>query len=241
MHRLFAYLLVLLWVPVVHAQGTERDRLIETARDKSGEVAPYVLTQVGLKKAQYAYVLMPGGNGLMSPHESFGRLYFKLAANFLIRSRDLFADEVTVVASTDATRDPDRMQSIIKDLKKRYPKIEIYLVGTSRGTYATMQLGDKLDGQVAGFIHTSSMNEIRDYDTRRFVSRHLIVHHQQDACALTTYESALANHQSFGTSFIPIEGGASYGDVCQAYGFHGYNNIEASVVNQIKAWVKAGK
>jgi len=48
----------------------------------------------------------------------------------------------------------------------RYGQIAIYIIGTSRSTEATMALARPLDGWVAGFVHTSSMNGIADFDPR---------------------------------------------------------------------------
>jgi hypothetical protein len=184
---------------------------------------------------------MPGGNGNLSPYLQDGKLIFQLAGNFLIRSRELFADSETVVISTDSSGSAERVQAILDDLNKRYPHLEIYIVGTSRGTYSTMQLAQRIDGQVSGFIHTSSMSSISGFDTRNFKSRHLLVHHLNDGCHLTSYAGAKANHEKFGTELISVEGGDSYGDPCQAQAYHGFKNIEATVIAQIKSWIKASR
>jgi len=47
------------------------------------------------------------------------------------------------------------------------------VIGTSRSTEATMILAAPLDGQVAGFVHASSMDGIAGFDPRKFRSRHL--------------------------------------------------------------------
>jgi len=211
----------------VHAQLTENDRQLY-ATYENGEQIPYILTTVNLQTPRYALILQPGGNGSMYNY-----------GNFLIRSRNIFADYQTVVADTDATRSPERMRGIVYALTAQYPGIKVYVIGTSNGTFSTMALGQDMDGEVAGFIHTSSLSAIGRYDTRGLKSRHLIVHHELDACRVTPYESAKANHEKFGTEFISVTGGESYGDACLAQSYHGYKNIEAQVVNQIKAWVQS--
>lgn len=211
----------------VHAQLTENDQQM-FATYENGEQIPYILTTVNLQKPRYALILQPGGNGSMYNY-----------GNFLIRSRNIFADNQTVVADTDATRSPERMRGIVHALTTQYPGIKVYVVGTSNGTFSTMALGQDMDGELAGFIHTSSLAAIGRYDTRGFKSRHLIVHHELDACRVTPYESAKVNHEKFGTEFISVTGGDSYGDACLAQSYHGYKNIEAQVVNQIKAWIES--
>ena len=241
MKKFFCLILISLVTSFAHSQGTNYDRLIETAKYPSGEVVPYVLTEIDLRKPKYGLILMPGGNGNLSPYMQDGKLVFQLAGNFLIRSRNLFADSETLVVSTDSSGSAERVRAILDDLNKRYPNLGIYIVGTSKGTYSTMQLGERIDGEVSGFIHTASMSAISGYDTRNLKSRHLLVHHLNDGCHLTGYAGAKANHEKYGTELITVEGGDSYGDPCLAQAYHGFKNIEPAVVAQIKTWIKAPK
>jgi hypothetical protein len=166
-----------------------------------------------------------------------GRLAFSAGGNFLIRSRELFADGRFVAVSTDATSTPDRILAIVRDLQTRYGQIAIYIIGTSRSTDATMALAKPLDGQVAGFVHSSSMNSIAGFDPRGLKSRHLIVLHTMDACRLTSPSSGAASHQKYGTELIEMSGGISTGNDCEAAAHHGYNGIEQATVDRIKAWI----
>ena len=166
-----------------------------------------------------------------------GKLVFSAGGNFLIRSRELFADGRFVAVSTDATSTPDRMLAIIRDLQARYGQIAIYVIGTSRSTEATMALARPLDGWPAGFVHTSSMNGIADFDPRGLRSRHLIVLHTQDACRVTSPASGAASHRKYGTELIEMSGGTSTGNDCEALAYHGYNGIEQQTVDRIKAWI----
>lgn len=209
---------------VGHAQMTEFDQL-RNARYPNGEGIAYLLTTRNLQTPTTAFIIQPGGSGSMY-----------LWGNFLIRSRNLLADGQTVVVTTDATSSPERIQAIIKDLDAMYPHLSVFLMGTSNGTFSTMQLAEKMDGQLAGFIHTSSLGAIASFDTRAFKSRNLMVHHEDDGCRLTPHSSALANHQKYGTEFISVRGGVSVGDPCLAYSHHGYRGIEKEVVQKIKAW-----
>lgn len=213
-----------------------RDELVTTAVTPGGETIPYILTAKDGTPA-YAVILMPGGKGILNPRMEGGKLTFAFGGNFLIRSRELFADGRFVAASTDATSTPARILAISQDLKRRYGPIAVYVVGTSRSTEATMALAAPLDGQVAGFVHTSSMNGIAGLDPRKYTSRHLIVYHQRDACRVTKPSSGAASHSSYGTEVIVIDGGKSTGDDCEAFAHHGYNGVEAETVAKIKAWI----
>ena len=220
----------------VTTQAHAADELVTSARTAGGESVPYILTTKPGTPA-YAVILMPGGRGVVNPRLEGGKLTFQGGGNFLIRSRERFADGRFVAVSTDATTTPDRMLAIVRDLEKRYGRIAIYVVGTSRSTEATMALARSLDGQVAGFIHSSSMNGIATFDPRGMKSRNLIVLHVKDACRVTSPSSGMASHNKYGTELIQMDGGKSTGDDCEAYAYHGYNGIEQETVDRIKAWI----
>ncbi|HTG22857.1 MAG TPA: hypothetical protein VK681_22635 [Reyranella sp.] len=213
-----------------------RDELVTSAQTAGGEAIPYILTSKPGTPA-YAVILMPGGQGRMNPRMMNGKPAFSSGGNFLIRSRELFADGRFVAVSTDATSTPDRILAIVRDLQARYGQIAIYVIGTSRSTDATMALAKPLDGQVAGFVHTSSMSGIAGFDPRGLKSRHLVVLHTMDACRITSPSAGMASHQKYGTELIEMSGGTSTGDACEAYAHHGYNGIEQATVDRIKAWI----
>jgi hypothetical protein len=212
------------------------DEVVSAARTSSGESVVYLLTSKPGTPA-YAVILMPGGRGILNPRQEGTKIVTTAGGNFLIRSRELFADGRFVAASTDATSTPDRIMAIVRDLRARYGNIAIYIVGTSRSTEATMALAKSLDGQVAGFVHSSSMNAIGGFDPRDARSRNLIVVHVKDACRVTNPSNGRASNQKFGTELIEMNGGISTGDDCEAYAYHGYNGIEQDTVNRIKAWI----
>ncbi|HXA48633.1 MAG TPA: hypothetical protein VNW52_13440 [Burkholderiaceae bacterium] len=214
------------------------EQLVTSAYLANGETIPYILTTAG-DTPKFVTILMPGGVGRLEPHMEDGKLRFLAGGNFLIRSRVLFADDDFATVSTDATGSAERMQAIVDDVQSRFPGAQIYIVGTSRSTFSTMQLAVSLDGKVAGFIHTSPMDGIYSFDTRNFKSRHLLVLHRDDSCRATHPSSAIHAHEKFGIPLIVMEGGVSTGDPCEAAAYHGYNGIESETVNRIKTWIRA--
>ena len=104
-----------------------------------------------------------------------------------------------------------------------------------------MALARPLDGKVAGFVHSSSMNAISSFDPHGLKSRHLIVIHRKDACTATKPSGGAASNRSYGTELIEMDGGSSTGDDCEAYAHHGYNGIERQTVEKIKQWIVAGR
>jgi hypothetical protein len=215
------------------------DEIVTSVKASDGDTVRYVLTSVGAAP-HYAVILMPGGNGRLHLQRQDGRLTGKLNDNFLIRSRTLFADSQFVAASTSATSTPSHILAIVQDLNRRYGRLSVYVVGTSRSTEATQALVGSLDGQVAGFVHTSSTDGIASLDPHKLKSRQLLVAHRRDACRVTHPAAAEASHRSYGTDLILMDGGKSVGDDCAAWAYHGYNGIERETVDRIKAWILAG-
>lgn len=213
-------------VPVTTADGTSFN---------------YILTTNQPQKIAYAAILMPGGGGQLDPRLENGKLVFAFGGNFLIRSRALFADSQFVAASTNSTTTPGRILAIVADLERRYGKIQIYVVGTSASTNSTMDLADRIDGQVTGFIHSSSFNRISGFDPRKLKSRHLIVIHDKDACRYTQPSNSQTSHNKYGTDLIVMTGGKTTGDECEAYAYHGYYRIERETVDLMKAWITRGR
>jgi hypothetical protein len=214
---------------------------LASGRMADGTSVAYVLTTSGGQKPAYAVILMPGGKGIMSPRiDNNGKLVFSGGGNFLIRSRSIFAEGPFVAASTDATSTPDRIMAIVADLQRRYPAVKVYVIGTSASTTATMALSRSLDGKVAGFVHSSSMNPISSFDPRGLRSRNLIVLHKRDACTYTKPSNGVASNKSYRTELIEMDGGKSTGDDCEAFAYHGYNGIERETAEKMKAWIMAG-
>lgn len=230
--------IVLSWLCI---PALARDELVAVTT-ADGQSVPYILTAAdGAGTPSHAVILMPGGAGTLDPRMEGGRLVFGYGGNFLIRSRGIFADQQFIAASTNATTTPARMLAIVKDLERRYPRTAIYVVGTSRSTESTMALSAPLDGQVAGFVHTSSVNAIASFDPRKFKSRHLMVYHRQDGCRVTRPTAADSARRSYGTELIVMEGGKTVGDDCEARAYHGYNGIEPETVARIKEWILKGR
>jgi hypothetical protein len=205
-----------------------------------GTSVPYVLTTGGGTPA-YALILMPGGVGVLSPHlHNDGSVAFQNGDNFAVRVRGIFAEGPFVAATTDRTSTPDRILAIVADLQRRYPGVKIYVMGFSLSTESTMALAKPLDGKVAGFVHSSSMNGVASLDPRSLKSRHLIVVHKEDVCPRTNPSNGMASNRRYGTPLIVMEGGRSVGVECGPVAHHGYYGIERETVDKIKQWIIAG-
>jgi hypothetical protein len=238
--RIAGWLLLAVALPAAGA-GLPADELIATATTAGGEVVPYILNAAN-SQPKFITILFPGGNGQMNPRLDDERVVYGFGGNFLIRGREFIVDDEFATVATNTTSDESRVQALLDDLKRRYPNAQIYLMGTSRGTIATVKLAAFLADRIAGVIHTSSMgSSIYSFNAKEFRNRQLIVHHRNDQCKVTRYNSAEHAHEAYGTELITMEGGISEGDPCEAYAHHGYRGIERETMEAIKQWIRRGR
>ena len=219
------------------AQSAAAAETLETAVANHMTV-PYVLTLEG-PAPRHVAVLYPGGDGVVAPHiKPNGRLAYKKKPNFLVRTRALLVDKETAAVLTDAVPDAERFKVLAADIKRRFPKARIYVIGTSRGPDTSMHLARKVDGMVDGFVHTSSLATIQHFDPRGLKSRQLLIHHKYDACKATPYWAAKRAHEKYEVPLITITGGVTEGNECQPWAYHGFNGREAEVIDAIKSWMQ---
>ena len=223
------------------AQTQKMDLYVDTAHFSDGDVIPYVFVPSNQLPPKYILIVMPGGNGTIGLKKNDdGTPFFSGKGNFLVRTRGIVADDDFAVVVIDRGRSLDRMRGVVSDLKTKFPQAKIFIAGTSLSTTETIYMAENMDGEVSGFIHTSSVNAIGGLDTRNRKSRNLIVTHKYDGCRVTQTSASIANSESYGTELFLMEGGLEEGDPCQASGHHGYRGIGQEVVDKIKAWIRRG-
>jgi hypothetical protein len=213
-----------------------------------------------------AVVLFAGGHGGLRifPNGSLGWG----EGNFLVRSRQLFAGQGLLVAVIDAPSDrqgapylsgyrqrPEHaadIKAVIAWLREQ-AKIPVWLVGTSRGTqsaaYAVTELAgaDGPDGVVlTSTILTGDRGDrpVPAMPLERVRIPVLVVHHEEDGCRHCRFSDIPGLMDKLGNAprkqLLPMTGGQSRGDPCEAFAYHGYNGLEQDVVKQIAAWILAG-
>ena len=209
-------------------------------------------------------ILFAGGKGALnitSPSTiNWGR------NNFLIRSHELFVDNGFMVAIVDAPsdkqekpwmlfgfRDSDEhvtdIDHVITYLKKQ-ANIPVWLVGTSRGTESAANIAIESKQKPHGLILTSSMSVENDKGTAvtemeldKITLPTLITAHEDDGCSKTPPEGSLEIKEML-TNAKTVElkmfsGGDETGNPCKAKSFHGYLDIEDTVVNYIAKFIKS--
>lgn len=209
--------------------------------------------------ARATLVLLPGGSGRLGIRGGV-----PTSANFLVRSRDLFAASgfhVAVLGRPSDRRELDYEDRVgaehMADLRKvvaylaRDAGLPVWLVGTSRGTVsataAAIAFGnDALAGIVlassvtsrskTGAVPAQALAEIR--------LPVLVVHHENDACRICDPREVpeiLAGLKNAPIKkLVMVSGGANpSGNPCRSRHWHGYIGIEREVVALISAWIRS--
>lgn len=211
-------------------------------------------------------ILMPGGHGGLQMQADGSTRWG--GGNFLVRSRQLFADNSLAVIVADAPSDRQSFPFLqgfrqsdehTADLKaliawaRAQARGPVWVVGTSMGTLSTGWAAIQLQGAEGpdGIVLTSSivsLNQGRPLTAMALEKIRipvLVVHHESDACLYCAVSGARDLFSRLTNSprheFLAITGGSAKGDPCEAFHYHGYWGIEAEVVAKIAAWITAPK
>lgn len=211
-----------------------------------------------------AVILFAGGHGglQISPDGSFGWG----GGNFLVRTRQLFADQGLLAVVVDAPSDrqsPPYLSGYrqrpehVADVKaliawlRGQAKVPVWLVGTSRGTQSAAHIATELNGPDGpdGLVLTSTI--LTDAKGRPVPAMPLdklrvpvlVVHHEQDGCDHCPFKDVPMLMEKIGHApkkqLLAFKGGENRGDPCEAFAYHGFNGLEREVVSQIAAWILA--
>ena len=209
-------------------------------------------------------VLLAGGHGglQISPDGSmkWGE------GNFLVRTRQLFAEQGLKVVVVDAPSDRQAAPFLagfrqtpqhVADIKaviawlRESSKVPVWLVGTSRGTQSAAFVATELTGPEGpdGVVLSSTIltdpkgRPVLAMPLEKIKVPVLVVHHEQDGCGLCSYSKTsdlMAKLKNTSRSkLLSFKGGETKGDPCEAFSYHGFNGLEADVVRQVAAWMIA--
>jgi len=207
--------------------------------------------------ARATLVLLPGGAGGLGIKNGA-----PTSANFLVRSRDLFAAggfHVAALGRPSDRRELDYEDRIsvehMADLRrvvaflKQDAGLPVWLVGTSRGTVSATAAAIAFgNDSLAGIVLTSSVTAARKAGAvpmQKLAAIRvpvLVVHHENDACPVCDPREApaiLAGLKSAPVKkLVLVSGGANpSGGACGSRHWHGYAGMEREVVALIAAWI----
>jgi pimeloyl-ACP methyl ester carboxylesterase len=217
----------------------------------------YLLSSPPAGKARAVAVLLPGGAGKVNLEREAARALLD-GGNYLVRSRRLFTGSGIVAALMDAPSDQSRgmgdefrlgaahaedVGRVVADLRRRYPGLPVFLVGTSGGTISAASAGRRLGSAVDGvvlsatvFVANRRRPGLSGFDFSTIAVPLLFVHHVEDGCNTTPYSVAkqLADHYPV----IAVSGGPPpQSKPCEAMSAHGFLGREADTVDAIARWM----
>jgi len=209
-----------------------------------------------------AVILFTGGHGglQIAANGAFKRG----EGNFLVRSRERFAELGLRVAVVDAPSDRQSpsflsgfrqtrehaadIRAAIAWLRER-SKVPVWLVGTSRGTQSAAYVATEPVGPEGpdGIVLTASIlkddkgRPVPEMPLARLRIPVLVVHHEEDGCRLCQFSDMPLLMNQLGhvsrKQLLTFKGGENQGDPCEARAYHGFNGIEREVVAQIAGWL----
>jgi len=209
-------------------------------------------------------ILLPGGTGKVR----LGPDGPKKEGNFLVRTRDLFAENGLMAIVVDAPSDlidakkglkgnrtsADHLTDIkaIIDYARKQETIPVWLVGTSRGTISATYIAAQAPIAVNGIVLTSTVSlptkkggaSVMDVGLEKITVPVLLAHHEKDNCyvspsnGLDDVRKRLSNAKLVG--IMSFKGGKEKsGKECKGQSHHGFFKIEERVVKDISNWIKS--
>lgn len=249
--RLFLAALLACAAPL-HAQE------LVTLPTRPGVTVSLFIANMGKVPQRAAALLLIGGGGNIRLRMEEGQVKFG-QQNFLPRSRREFIAEGILPVILDNPTDQQAgagmsddfrasaahtadLRAVIAEVKRRYPGLQVFLVGTSRSTISAAHQGRALGSELAGVVLSSSLFRMRQapvlaaFDFSSIRIPILFVHHRADACPATPYGDA----EPLGAKFplVSVSGGKPpETGPCDPLAPHGFYGKEAGTVGAIAAWM----
>jgi hypothetical protein len=248
--RWFLWLFFL--VPAAHAQE------IVSLGTRPGVTQSFFIANMGGVKAEAAALLFIGGGGYIRLRMEDGQVRFG-AGNFLPRSRAEFirngilpvimenpSDQQAHEGMSDGFRMSEAhladVRAVVAEVKRRYPGLPVYLVGTSRSTISAAYLGRSMGDEIAGVVLSASMfyvarrSLLASFDFSTLKTPMLFVHHRDDGCPSTPYGEAASLGEKY--PLVSVRGGKPpQSNACEPFAPHGFFGKEPETVDAIAAWM----
>lgn len=227
---------------------------------RSGVTQTVLLWQPSPPDPQVILLVFPGGGGDVGFETTNGKVVAKRAYLFS-RQRDLLGRPEVAVAVIAAPSDqPDMdsefrrsarhfedMAAVVRDLKSRYPKARLILLGHSRGTVSAAYVAQALGDRVAAVI---LMSGFYDRDPRRGVGLSefdfealkiplLIVHHVKDLCPTNLFGPAQKLTARFPAIVVDGPDETRPGQLCAPGTNHWFARREKETIDQVFNWIQA--
>jgi pimeloyl-ACP methyl ester carboxylesterase len=238
----------------MHAGAAVTEQLVDLVKPNGTSFRYLLTTDTTLgPNVKIGVILFPGGQGIVKLAAGIP----EPGANFLVRTRKLFAKDGLAVAVYDPSSDIgslsdsartsrihfDEVAQVLADFRQRAGVSSVYLVGTSRGTISAAYLSTLFKSQVDGVVLTSTLFQsskagpgLSAFDFSSITQPLLFVHHVSDGCRSTPpgYAKTLAG--KYAVLWVDGTEGAQ-GDSCGPFSAHGYLGREPATVRAITDWI----
>ena len=212
---LVAFIISLLMATVLCASEDISTKELIELESRPGVVQKFIL--LAPERPSASVILIGGGPGKYGMYTSFGSPMVKNDGNFLVRTRDIFAEEGLAVAVLDACSDRNDtkegmtigwrisnehvtdIKAVTMFMKKKF-SLPVWIAGTSSGTFSTVNAAVNLSEDIHGIVLTSSitMRPKAESLKRGILDMHLdqvtlpvlIVAHKEDKCFFSPPDSA---------------------------------------------------
>lgn len=189
--------------------------------------------------------------------------------NFLVRTRQHYADAGFAVALIDAPSDrqappflsgsrqtPEHRADVLAVIAwlRQQAAVPVWVAGTSRGTQSAGYIATEASpaqGGPDGLVLTATIltdnkgRAVPAMPLERLAIPVLVAHHSQDGCRLCAFSDMprLMNKlaRTPRAELISFNGGNNTGDPCEARAHHGFNGLDAEVSASITGWMLAAK
>jgi hypothetical protein len=229
-----------------------------TLPTRPGVTLSFFIANMGKVQPKAAALLLIGGGGNINLRVENGQAKFG-AQNFLPRSRREFIAEGILPVILDNPTDQQAgagmsdefrasaahtadLRAVIAEVKRRYPGLPVFLVGTSRSTISAAHQARALGGELSGAVLSSSLfwvgrqPALSAFDFSGVKIPLLIVHHREDACQSTPYRDAARLGNAY--PLVSVKGGKPpETGPCDPLAPHGFYGKEVETVGAIAAWM----
>ncbi len=225
---------------------------------RPGVTLSFFIAGMGAVKPQAAALMLIGGGGNIRLRMDDGQVRFG-QQNFLPRSRREFIAEGILPVILDNPTDQQAgagmsdefrasaehaadLRAVLAEVKRRYPGLPVFLVGTSRSSISAAHQARALGSEMAGAVLSSSLFWHRKqpvlsaFDFQSVKIPLLFVHHRADACQSTPYRDAARLGNTY--ALVSVQGGKPpETGPCDPLAPHGFYGKEAETVGAIAAWM----
>lgn len=189
--------------------------------------------------------------------------------NFLVRTRQHYADAGIAVALVDAPSDrqappflsgvrqtPEHRADVLAVIAwlRQQAAVPVWVAGTSRGTQSAGYIATEASpaqGGPDGLVLTATIltdnkgRAVPAMPLERLAIPVLVAHHTQDGCRLCAFSDMPRLMDKLARTpraeLISFNGGNNTGDPCEARAYHGFNGLDAEVSARITGWMLAAR